>query len=188
MAYPPSGRTRAPQLPQPYQGLLDQVETELKIRHYAQKTRKNYLGHLRRFFGWLNGMPVPQDTASIKRYLLYLVDQKVLSSASLHNAHSALRFLYAEILHENQVIHSIQRPRPTRRLPQVFSPEEVKRLLGSVRNLKHRMLLSLLYAGGLRVGEVVRLKPSDIDSQRMLIRVHQGKGRKDRYVRRVCAE
>jgi integrase/recombinase XerD len=63
----------------------------------------------------------------------------------------------------------------------VFSPAEVKRLLDCVRNLKHRMILSLLYAGGLRVGEVVRLKATDIDSQRMLIRVHQGKGRKDRY-------
>jgi integrase/recombinase XerD len=157
------------------------MEIELKIRNYAQKTRKNYLGHIRRFLFWLRGAPVPMDSQTLKSYLLFLVEHKEASAASLHNCYSALRFLYKEILHHNQVIDPIQRPRNEQRLPVVFSPVEVKRLLGSIRNLKHKILLSLLYAGGLRVGEVVRLKATDIDGQRMLIRVHQGKNRKDRY-------
>ena len=183
-----SKRANLQGLPTGHQKLLHQVENELKIRHYAQKTRKNYLGHIRRFFFWLNGASVPDDPESVKRYLLFLVENKEVSSSSLHNCLSALRFLYKEILHRDPVIDPIKRPRNERRLPVVFSPTEVKMLLDSVGNLKHRMILSLIYAGGLRVGEVVRLKPGDIDSQRMLIRVHQGKGRKDRYVRRVGAE
>ena len=164
-----------------YQQLLQQVERELKIRHYAQKTRKNYLGHIRRSFFWLKGASLPQEPESVKCYLLFLVDHKEVSGASLHNCHSALRFLYKEILHRDSVIDPIKRPRHERRLPDVFSLEEVKELLAKTDNLKHRMILSLIYAGGLRVGEVVRLKPGDIDSQRMLIRVRQGKGKKDRY-------
>ena len=161
--------------------LLHQVENELKIRHYAFKTRKNYLGHIRRFFLWLRGAPVPTAPQPIKAYLLFLVEHKGVGAASLHTTHSALQFLYKEILHCHPAIEPIQRPSSERRLPVVLSTCEVKRILDRVVNLKHRMLLSLLYAGGLRVGEVVRLKATDIDSQRMLIRVHQGKGRKDRY-------
>ncbi len=168
-------------LPQTHQKLLQQMENELKIRHYAQKTRKTYLGHIRRFFFWLQGAPVPMEPQPLKHYLLFLVDRKEVGAASLHSCYSALCFLYKETLHHDQTIDSIKRPRSEQRLPVVFSPDEVKRLLDGIRNLKHKMLLSLLYAGGLRVGEVVRLKATDIDSQRMLIRVHQGKGRKDRY-------
>ena len=117
----------------------------------------------------------------VKRHLLYLVEEKKVSNASLHNGYRALRFLYKEILHQAFVIEAIKRPRTQQRLPVVLSRTEVKRLLDSVVNLKHRMMLSLVYAGGLRVGEVVRLKVQDVDGERMLIRVHQGKGAKDRY-------
>ena len=168
-------------LPHSHQQLLHKVENELKIRHYAQKTRKNYLGHIRRFFFWLQGSPVPTDAQIVKSHLLFLVEHKEVSNASLRNGYSALRFLYKEILHHDFVMDAIKRPQTQRRLPVVFSRAEIKRLLESVVNLKHRMILSLIYAGGLRVGEVVRLKVNDIDSERMLIRVHQGKGRRDRY-------
>ncbi|MBT4499358.1 MAG: site-specific integrase [Gemmatimonadetes bacterium] len=151
-------------------GLLRQIESELKIRYYAQKTRRNYLGHIRRFFFWLRGAPVPDDPESIKRYLLFLVEHKEVSSASLHNCHSALRFLYREILHRDQVIAPIKRPRCQRRLPVVFNPEEVKELLANAGNLKHRMLLSLIYAGSLRVGEAVRLKPGGMLTETKLKR------------------
>ena len=176
-----SRRDRGEGLPLSHRHLLQQVEDELKLQHYAFKTRKNYLGYLRRFFYWLNGAPVPMDPTALKRYLLFLIEQQGHSRASIHNGHSALRFFYKEILHRDQVVDAIKRPRKEQRLPLVFSREEVRRLLGAVPNIKHRMILALLYAGGLRVGEVVRLKPPDIDSQRMLIRVHQGKGAKDRY-------
>jgi integrase/recombinase XerD len=168
-------------LPLSHQDLFHQAENELKIRHYSPKTRKNYLCHIRHFLVWLQGAPVPKESQTLKRYLLFQVEQKNISNATLHNCHSALRFLYREILHYAPVIELIKRPQSTRRLPVVLSQEEVRKLLGHVVNLKHRMILSLVYGGGLRVGEVVRLKISDIDSQRMLVRVHQGKGRKDRY-------
>ena len=86
-----------------------------------------------------------------------------------------------EVLKQPMAVDAVTRPRNPRRLPLVFSRAEVKRLLDGGRNPKHRVILSLLYAAGLRLGEVVRLKAEDIDRQRMLIRVHRGKGRKDRY-------
>ena len=113
--------------------------------------------------------------------VLFLVDKKQISRASLDNCYSGLRFLYKEILNQGDLLREIKRPRPDRKLPVVLSRGDVKRVLEIVENLKHRMILALVYAGGLRVGEVVRLKVSDIDSQRMMIRIRQGKGRKDRY-------
>jgi hypothetical protein len=98
-------------LPQIHQEILHQIESELKIRKYAQKTRKNYLGHIRRFFFWLKGAPVPMDSQTLKSYLLFLVEHKDASAASLRNCYSALRFLYKGILHHTQVIEPIKRPR-----------------------------------------------------------------------------
>ena len=181
-------RTKIEGLNRSYMELFEQFERELKIRHYAQKTRKNYLNHLCCFFEWLGGKPVPADPAALKDYFLFMVEERKVGDSYLNGAHSALRFLYQEIFDKKAAWGVLKRPREERRLPVVLSQEEVRRLLDSVRNLKHRVILALIYAGGLRVGEIVRLKPDDIDSRRMLIRVQQGKGRKDRYVRRVGAE
>ena len=181
MSHQPSRRATLQGLLPSHQDLFHQAESELKIRHYSPKTRKSYLCHIRHFLYWLQGATVPKEAQILKRYLLFLVEQKNISNATLHNCHSALRFLYKETLHYDPVIDLIKRPRSERRLPVVLSQGEVKKLLDSVINLKHRMILALVYAGGLRVGEVVRLKASDIDSQRMLIRVLQGKGGRDRY-------
>ena len=109
-----------------------------------------------------------------------LLDREVSRSA-FNIAYSALSFLYGEVLKQPASLEGLRRPRGGRQLPEILSQREMLRLLDSLRNPKHRVILALVYAGGLRVGEVVRLKVSDIDSDRMLIRVRQGKGRKDRY-------
>jgi site-specific recombinase XerD len=91
-----------------------------------------------------------------------------------------LKFYYGTVL-KKKFIYEVRRPRKDKKLPVVLSPEEVAKILGVVGNIKHRAILMLVYSAGLRVGEVVRLKPEDIDSNRMLIHIRGSKGRKDRY-------
>ncbi|MDI6689559.1 MAG: tyrosine-type recombinase/integrase [Actinomycetota bacterium] len=117
----------------------------------------------------------------MKNYFLHLIENEKVSRSSLDLAHSAIRFLFVEVLNQKWFTKSIRRPRKERRLPGILSPEEVRKIFDAVKNIKHRCILLLTYSSGLRVSEVVRLKVSDIDSNRMLIRIRQGKGKKDRY-------
>ncbi len=158
---------------------LNRVESELKLRGYARKTQKSYMGCCRRFLQWKRRYRGDRQ-AEVRSHLEELVDQGVSRSA-FNIAYSALRFLYGEVLKQPAPLKGLRRPRGGRPLPVILGQREVLRLLDALGNPKHRVLFALLYAGGLRVGEVVRLKVSDIDSERMLIRVQQGKGRKDRY-------
>jgi integrase len=112
----------------------------------------------------------------------HLVEERQISWSYYNQVVSALRFLYKVTLDRPEIIAELPRPRRERRLPTVLSAEEIVRLLDAVENPKHRLLLLLAYGAGLRVSEVVGLRVADIDSDRMTIRVRQGKGRKDRLV------
>ncbi len=158
---------------------LNRVESELKLRGYARKTQKSYMGYCRRFLQWKRDYRGERHD-EVRSHLEWLLDRGVSRSA-FNIAYSALSFLYGEVLKQPASLEGLRRPRGGRQLPEILSQREMLRLLDSLRNPKHRVILALVYAGGLRVGEVVRLKVSDIDSDRMLIRVQQGKGRKDRY-------
>ena len=118
----------------------------------------------------------------IRQYQVYLVNERHVSSSYLTQTVCALRFLYCVTLQRDWAITRIPHPKQPRRLPIVLSQTEVKQLFDSIRNLKYRALLMTAYAGGLRTSEVVQLRLTDIDSQRMVIRIRQGKGQKDRYV------
>ncbi|MBM3212642.1 integrase, partial [Candidatus Poribacteria bacterium] len=113
-------------------------------------------------------------------YLLYLVEEKEAATSTLNQAINALKFYYGTML-KKKFLYEIKRPRKDKKLPVVLSKEEAAKILSSVENIKHKAILMLVYSAGLRVGEVVRLKPEDIDSKRMLIHVRGSKGRKDRY-------
>jgi site-specific recombinase XerD len=122
----------------------------------------------------------PED---IRTYQLYLTKEKKLDASSIIIALSALRFLYRVTLHKNWTFEDvIPLPKKPQKLPIVLSPEEVLQFLGCVTNIKHYTILTSCYAAGLRISEAICLKPTDIDSQRMVVRVEQGKGLKDRYV------
>jgi site-specific recombinase XerD len=114
-------------------------------------------------------------------YVMHLIEERGVSRACHNQVVSALRFLCETVLDRPAVALRIPRPRREHRLPEVLSPGEVARMLSKARNLKHRALLMLLYSAGLRVGEVARLRPADLDTERGLLRVRQGKGRRDRY-------
>lgn len=163
------------------QKILEAAENELKLRRYSFSTRKSYRLHIERFLK-SQGKP-PQDITpeEIHSYFLKLVDQDQASYSFHNQAISAIRFLYKYVLQEPQRPAKVPRPRVEKRLPVVLSREAIARLLSAVENIKHSALLMLVYSGGFRVSEVVRLRVEDLDEERRLIRVHAGKGRKDRY-------
>ncbi len=120
--------------------------------------------------------------AEVRAYLVHLVHKRHVSWSYYNQALFALRFLYNVTLGKDWIVKSIVCPKQEKKLPVVLSPSEVGQFFRAITNLKHRAILMTAYASGLRVSEVVALRVEDIDSQRMVIRVQQVKGRKDRYV------
>lgn len=163
---------------------LDRVRDALVLRGYSARTRRVYLGHVRRFLehAELGLDALPDDpTPLIERHLLHLVDSRCVSRSYHGQVVSALRFLTETVLDKPRLALELPRPKRENRLPTVLAQAEVARLLQAPRNLKHRALLLLLYSSGLRVGELVRLRGEDVDTERGLLRVRRGKGAKDRY-------
>jgi len=164
-------------------GLVEQVRNEMSLRGYAARTRKVYLGHIRRFLRWCGGENGVRTAPAVRAraYLVHLVEDCGASRSYQSQAVSALRLLCEKVLGDPISPERLPRPRPEVRLPTVLSRQEVRRLLAELRHPKHRALVFLLYSAGLRVSEVVRLRPEDLDADRGMLRVRQGKGRKDRY-------
>ncbi len=160
----------------------DLMERELQIRGFSPNTNRVYLSAVRDFVEHHNRPPGQISLDEIHQYQLHLIQRRQVA-ISTYNVHvSGLRFFYNVVLKKDWLIRDIPYRKTGRRLPVVLSPQEVSRLLDAIDNLKHRALLTSMYATGLRVGEATQLVVSDIDSRRMTIRVRQGKGRKDRYV------
>jgi site-specific recombinase XerD len=163
---------------------IRRVREALLLRGYRPRTRKVYLGHVRRFIEWsgLELDALPDDpTRLAERYIVELVDSRSVSGSYHNQVVSALRFLFETVLGKPRLALALPRPRKESKLPAVLSQAEVARLIEAPRNLKHRALVLLLYSSGLRVSELVRLRPQDVDSERGLLRVRSGKGAKDRY-------
>ncbi|MBC7333955.1 MAG: tyrosine-type recombinase/integrase [Actinobacteria bacterium] len=116
----------------------------------------------------------------IKKYLYYMIEKKKVSTSTLNIIINALKFYYGEIL-KKKFIYEVKRPKKDKKLPVVLSREKVKKILQTTENIKHKAILTLMYSDGLRVGEVVKLRPEDIDTNRKLIHIRASKGRKDRY-------
>ena len=156
---------------------------DMQIRNLTPNTQRVYVAQVVRFAGHFRKSPDLLGPDEIRTYLIHLTQERRLAASSIIVAVSALRFLYTVTLKRPWVVEDdIPTGRQAKKLPVVLSQSEVARFLGAVDNLKHRVILTLCYATGLRISEAVCLKPAAIDSQRMVIRVEQGKGRKDRYV------
>jgi integrase len=160
--------------------LRQKMLEELQRRHYAYRTANTYIRIVRDFAAFFQRPPDKLGPEHIRQYQAYLFQSKKLSTASVSQYVSALRFLYVKTLRRHFLTEHIPFPKSPRRLPVVLSPEEVARLIE--RNLYHRTLLMTLYSTAVLRSELCRLQVSDIDSQRMMIRIHQGKGRRDRDV------
>lgn len=161
--------------------IINFLEELLKLKGYSFKTRKQYRAHINRFASFINKDISTVNSQEIRKYILFLLDEQKVSHTYANQAISALKFLYNEVLKKNTLIESLPRPKKEKKLPNVLSFQDVMKVLSALRNEKHRTILFLIYSAGLRVGEVVKLTAQDIDSQRMLIHIVQGKGRKDRY-------
>ncbi|HKA20229.1 MAG TPA: site-specific tyrosine recombinase/integron integrase, partial [Blastocatellia bacterium] len=162
--------------------LRQKMMDDLQLRNYSDRTIKAYLRCVSNFARHFGKTPDELGPPQIREYQLYLVKQKQCSWAVFNQTVCALRFLYNTTLGCKEMIEEIPYPRFEKRLPVVLSQTEVATLLQATRNLKHRALLTTIYATGLRVSEVTNLVVSDIDSSRMIIQVRQGKWRKDRFV------
>jgi integrase/recombinase XerD len=161
--------------------LRERMIREMQLRRFAPGTQEAYVravAELARYYGRSPDQIGPEE---VKSYLLYLINQRRLNWSTVNVASAAVRFFYGPTLGRPDVGRAIPPRRTPKRLPEILSAEETRRLFAVTTNLKHRVLLMTAYAAGLRVGELVRLKPANIDSSRMMIRVCQGKGQKDRY-------
>jgi len=159
---------------------FEDLRRELLSRKYSYKTVKGYLYYNRDFLNFTGKLPSDINDSDIKDYLLYLAEEKQSATSTLNQAINALKFYYGTML-KKKFVYEIKKPRKDKKLPIVLSKEEVTKILDSVDNIKHKAILMLVYSAGLRVSEVVKLKPEDIDGNRMLVFVKGAKGRKDRY-------
>ena len=155
---------------------------DMGIRNFAENTQLSYLQQIIAYARYFGRSPDALGPEDVRTYQVHLVEVRKLSPASVGIATSALRFLYKVTLKRDWALEDIPMPKKPFRLPVILSRDEVTRLLEAVANLKHRTILTTTYAAGLRVSEATHLRVTDIDSQRMVLRVDQGKGRKDRYV------
>ena len=163
-------------------GFYEKVRQELRLRNYSHKTMKSYLSCLRSFVKYFSPKHPRQVTeGDIRKYLLYLIEEKKLAAGTVNQVFNALRFLYVELYNTSFIISKLPRPMKEHKLPDVLNEEEVVRIFNTVSNIKHRTMLMLAYASGLRVSELVRIRIEDIDGQRNLIHIRDAKGKKDRY-------
>jgi integrase/recombinase XerD len=162
--------------------LFETLRTEMRLRNYSHKTTKAYRSCIRRFIRHIHPKHPREATDSdIRGFLLHLIEIEHYSASSINQIINALRYLYVELYKRPMVLGEIPRPKKERKLPVVLSQEEVRHIFSVLSNLKHRVMLMLVYSSGLRVGELVKLRLEDIDGNRRMIHIRGGKGKKDRY-------
>ena len=161
--------------------LRKQMEADMVLRGLAFRTRKSYLESVANFAKFYGRSPKRITEPECESYLLHLLKERKLAHSSCNVVASALQFLYRVTLKVPETQFKLPRPKVPQRLPQILSREEIAALFEQTPNLKHRAFLMTTYAAGLRLSEACHVKIGDIDSDRMTIRVEQGKGAKDRY-------
>jgi integrase/recombinase XerD len=160
--------------------LRQRMIEEMRMRQLAPKTREAYIRAVLHFTRHLRRSPDTATAEELRGYQLHCVKQRI-SAITLNTTITGLKFFFEAALGQKEAMAKMHPVRVRRTLPIILSREEVARLIEAAKTLKHRTALSVAYGAGLRVSEVTALKVADIDSQRMLLRVEQGKGHKDRY-------
>lgn len=153
----------------------------MQLRGYSDATIRSYIGHLKHFALYYNCCPSQLGLEAVQFYLLYLIREKNYTQSSVNGAYSAIKILFENVLDKKWDSQKIPRTKRKPTLPSVLSRQAVAKLFEVTTNTKHQSILMMLYSGGLRLSEVAHLKLTDIDSKRMLVKVNQGKGKKDRY-------
>ena len=160
--------------------LRQRMIEDMSLRNFGEKVRNDYIRHVKNFTAFLGRSPdtaVPED---LRRFQLHQA-QTGVRPPTINSSVSALRFFFSVTLGRANVVRHLTFVRELRKIPMVLNPDEVARLLEAAPGPKYKAALSAAYGAGLRVSEVVALKVSDIDSKRMLLKIEQGKGQKDRF-------
>jgi integrase/recombinase XerD len=154
---------------------------DMQLRNFSPDTKRGYLRSVADLAQYYHRSPDAIGPEEIQNYIIHLLSERNLTVGSCHSIITGLRFFYTVTLGRDGKSVPIPQVKRASRLPEILSAEQLEKLFAAPRNPKHRVLLMTAYSGGLRVSELVRLKVTDIHSDRMMIRVEQGKGRKDRY-------
>ena len=162
--------------------LRDRMIRDMTVRGFAPRTHKAYIAAVVRLAKHYRRSPNEITNDEVQTYLAHLIQERKLSWSTCSPAANAFRFLYHVTLGHPRAEFHVPLPKQPQKLPEILSREEVWRLLTVPPHPRHRLLLTTVYAAGLRVSEAIALKVSDIDADRMTIRIEQGKGAKDRYV------
>ena len=161
--------------------LRDRMHHDMVVRGLAESTRESYLAAVAGLAKFYHRSPDRLAQREVEVYLVHLAEERKLAWNTRSLITNGLRFFYHTTLGRQRMDFAIPRPKAPAKLPEILSREEVARILSRPANRKHRVLLMTGYATGLRVSELVRLRVTDLDSDRMTIRVEQGKGGQDRY-------
>ncbi|MEA2103112.1 MAG: site-specific tyrosine recombinase/integron integrase [Candidatus Cloacimonadota bacterium] len=162
--------------------ILEQYKNMLTQKRYSENTKKIYSKYFHDFTNYFIDENMEELTRSqINNYLLKLIKSKNISISQQNQRINAIKFFYEKVLGRDKQYYKIHRPRKEKKLPDVLSKAEVNAIIQNTRNIKHKAILSLIYSAGLRRGELLNLRISDIDSNRMMIKIRNSKGKKDRY-------
>lgn len=168
------------ELPFGYRACPEEYLLKLELKRYANNTVKTYIQCFERF---MNSQPEADlmsiDERDVQKYLQKLIQEK-RSNSYVNQMINSIKFYYEVVKEMPNRFYSVSRPRKEHTLPKVMSKQEVKSIIDATATIKHKCILSLMYSSGLRIGELLALKPEDIDSKRMMVRVNQGKGNRDR--------
>ncbi|MBL4624108.1 MAG: site-specific integrase [Flavobacteriales bacterium] len=153
----------------------------LEERRYSENTVNTYCSLFAVFVGYYKGQKLENiSKKEIENYVYHLIKTRKISHSTQNQIINAIKFYYEKVLGLNREIYQINRPRKERKIPEILSESEVIRMLSNTQNLKHRCILVLIYSAGLRIGEAINMRPSDIDLDRKILNVRQAKGKKDR--------
>jgi site-specific recombinase XerD len=161
--------------------LKEQMKADLQLNGFKPNTQRTYLREVSNFARYFDKSPEELGKEDVKEYLLHLMNDKKLSQGTFKSYVSGIKFLYNTTLNRQEVVQDIKYPKAKIKLPVVLDLSEIEALLAATDNIKHKAILMITYSAGLRISETSRLKITDIDSKRMMVRVEQGKGGKDRY-------
>lgn len=165
-----------------YRTCPDEYTQKLIELRYSEQTVKTYASMFKEFINYYHECDINKiDEKMIKAFLRYLVTERKISISYQNQSINAIKFYYERVLGGQRIVYDIDRPRKEKTLPTVLSEQEVVDILRHVKNIKHKAILMTIYSAGLRISELIKLKISDIDSERMQIYVQQSKGKKDRF-------
>jgi site-specific recombinase XerD len=161
--------------------LREKMLAELQLRGITARTQTAYLREIAKLEKYFKKSPEELGEEEVKEYFVHMLEDRGLSSGTYKYYAAGIKFLYRTTLNRGEVVEKIKYPKAKIKLPVVLDLSEVRTMLSVMENLKHRAVLTITYSAGLRVSETAHLKVTDIDSKRMMVRVRQGKGGKDRY-------